>query len=51
MSDSNNTNVIEEAWIELLEKDDRTSPEDCPEMCLITKEELADFMCRMLSRR
>jgi hypothetical protein len=26
-------------WQELLEKDDRTSPEEYPNMCLITKEE------------
>ena len=43
--------TIDEAWTELLEKDDRTSPEDYPEMCLITKEELADFMRRVLTRR
>lgn len=34
----------EQAWQELLDKDDRTSPEDCPEMCLITFEELREFM-------
>ena len=42
---------VDEAWSELLEKDDRTSPEEYPEMCLITKEELAAFMgCRQYSR-
>lgn len=34
----------EQAWQDLLEKDDRTSPEDCPDMCLITFEELRDYM-------
>jgi hypothetical protein len=29
-----------EAWQDLLEKDDRTSPEDYPDMVLITFEEL-----------
>lgn len=36
----------EQAWQELLEKDDRTSPEQYPEMCLITVDELRDFMRR-----
>lgn len=40
------TEIVDEAWTDLLEKDDRTSPEDYPEMCLITKDELADFMRR-----
>ena len=34
----------EQAWQELLEKDDRTSPAETPEMCLITFGELRDFM-------
>lgn len=34
------------AWQELCDKDDRTSPEEYPDMCLITKDELADFMAR-----
>lgn len=35
---------IEDAWADLLEKDDRTSPADHPDMCLITREELASYM-------
>jgi hypothetical protein len=34
----------EEAWQELLDKDDRTSPDEYPDMCLITFDELEDFM-------
>lgn len=36
--------AVEQAWQVLCEKDDRTSPADQPDMCLITREELADFM-------
>lgn len=35
-----------QAWQELLDKDDRNSPEDYPEMCLITFGELREFMSR-----
>ena len=35
---------VDKAWQSLLEKDDRTSPADYPEMCLITKDELAEYM-------
>jgi hypothetical protein len=35
---------IKDAWDCLLNKDDRTSPADYPEMCLITREELGDYM-------
>ena len=35
-----------EAWQELCERDDRTSPEEYPGMCLITQPELAEFMRR-----
>jgi hypothetical protein len=38
--------AVDAAWTELCEVDDRTSPEDYPEMCLITRDELADFMGR-----
>lgn len=38
--------VLRDAWNDLLEKDDRTSPEDTPDMALITFEELYEFMCR-----
>ena len=37
----------EQAWLDLCEKGDRTSPEDYPDMCLITKDELADYMSRL----
>lgn len=40
----------EDAWRELLEKDDRTSPEEYPEMALINFEELANFMRRALAQ-
>lgn len=36
----------DEAWSDLLEKDDRTSPEDQPDMLLIAWDELADYMVR-----
>jgi len=39
----------DEAWQDLVEKDDRTSPEEYPEMALITREELADYMRAALS--
>ena len=35
-----------EAWDELVNVDDRTSPEEYPDMCLITRDELIDFMKR-----
>jgi hypothetical protein len=34
----------DEAWRDLLEKDDRTSPEDYPDMALITHDELASII-------
>jgi hypothetical protein len=37
-----------EAWNELVSKDDRTSPEEYPEMCLIAFDELCDFMARAM---
>jgi hypothetical protein len=36
----------EEAWDVLVNVDDRTSPEEYPDMCLITRDELIDFMSR-----
>ncbi|WP_267395529.1 MULTISPECIES: hypothetical protein [unclassified Sphingomonas] len=36
----------EDAWDELVNVDDRTSPEEYPDMCLITRDELFDFMRR-----
>jgi hypothetical protein len=41
----------DDAWRDLVEKDDRNSPEDYPEMCLITFEELRDFMQRASLRK
>ena len=38
------TMTPKEAWQDLLEKDDRTSPEECPDMALITYEELQAYM-------
>ena len=35
---------FDEAWDELVNKDDRTSPEEYPDMCLITREELRCYM-------
>jgi hypothetical protein len=32
--------LLEDAWIELVEKTDRTSPPEYPDMALITKDEL-----------
>jgi hypothetical protein len=34
----------EEAWDDLLNKSDRTSPEDYPDMALISFSELEDYM-------
>jgi hypothetical protein len=36
--------IAEEAWQALLDKDDRTSPAEYPDMCLITKDELEGFL-------
>lgn len=33
--------LIDKAWLDLSEKDDRTSPEEYPDMCLISREELS----------
>lgn len=37
--------LCDEAWQELVEKNDRTSPSDYPDMALITREELINFIC------
>lgn len=37
---------VADLWQELCERDDRTSPEEYPEMCLITFEEFSDFIRR-----
>jgi hypothetical protein len=36
----------QDAWGELVNKTDRTSPEEYPDHCLITFDELQDFMLR-----
>lgn len=38
--------TADDAWDNLINKDDRTSPEEYPEMALITRDELADYMRR-----
>jgi hypothetical protein len=38
------TFTVEELWQDLLEKDDRTSPDDYPDMALITFEEFAGYL-------
>ncbi len=38
--------VVDDAWRELCERDDCTSPAEYPDMCLITHDELAEFMSR-----
>lgn len=36
--------IIRDLWQDLMEKDDRNSPAEYPEMCLITFEEFARYM-------
>ena len=36
--------AVDRCWSELTERDDRTSPAEDPDMCLITRAELAAFM-------
>lgn len=36
--------LVDQAWRDLLEKDDRTSPSEYPEMVLITHDELAEII-------
>jgi hypothetical protein len=42
------TQAAAEAWQELVEYDDRTSPEEYPDMALITRDELNAFMQRAI---
>ncbi len=54
MDTANQPNMSREAdisalWQELLEKTDRTSPEEYPEMVLITRDELRDFIGRAIA--
>lgn len=37
---------IDQAWQDLSDTDDRNSPPEYPDMCLITRKELAEFMGR-----
>lgn len=39
--------VVNQAWSDLVEKDDRTSPEEYPDMALISEAELREFMQRV----
>ena len=41
---------VADAWQDLVDKSDRTSPEEYPDMALITREELADYMQSAQSR-
>jgi hypothetical protein len=41
--------TIADAWDILLNVDDRTSPEEYPDMCLITRDELERFMLAALA--
>lgn len=36
--------LVSAAWDDLVNKDDRTSPEDCPDMALITRDELTEYL-------
>lgn len=36
--------IIKGFWLDLCEKDDRTSPEEYPDMCLITSDELVEML-------
>jgi hypothetical protein len=40
--------LIARLWQELIDKDDRNSPEEYPEMALITFDEFADYIKRVL---
>jgi hypothetical protein len=42
--------LVEQAWTTLLEKDDRTSPEEYPDMCLLTRDELEFAMAEAFLR-
>jgi hypothetical protein len=37
--------LLDKFWQELCDKDDRTSPAEHPDMCLITREELSLYFC------
>ena len=40
----------DEAWLDLCEVTDRTSPSDTPDMCLIKQEELTGYMASSYSK-
>jgi len=42
--------TVDDLWDELVNYDDRTSPAEYPDMALITKDELADFVDRSRSQ-
>jgi hypothetical protein len=41
---ADNWSLLDICWFDLVEKSDRTSPADHPDMALITREELRDYM-------
>ena len=43
------TAEILRSWVDLCEKGDRSSPEEYPDHCLITFDELADYMRRAVA--
>jgi hypothetical protein len=50
-SSETETFTPQDAWDELVHKDDRTSPEDYPDHCLISFDELQDLMLRGHAQR
>jgi hypothetical protein len=44
LSDTALEAIVADCWQDLLDKDDRTSPVEYPEMALITHDELADYI-------
>lgn len=42
--ETRSADLASEAWSELINRDDRTSPEDYPDMCLIDRAELEGFL-------
>jgi hypothetical protein len=45
------TAKILECWVDLCEKGDRSSPEEYPDHCLITYDELAGYMRQAVSAK
>lgn len=48
LSDLKLEELVGRCWQHLCDKDDRTSPEEYPDMCLITCDELAEYMTEAL---